>query len=116
MTSKEANEIRLVTKCRYVVEVINGIFKQQFKALRETQKSMLKHIPDDYRIAASLINQFFSERISDKDDEKEIAQAMMSKLKLKNDLEKYLELRILKSQQTFLKKKILKFKDFQNLI
>ncbi|CAF0965241.1 unnamed protein product [Brachionus calyciflorus] len=45
ITSKEANETRLVTKCRYVVEVIN-------------------------------------ERISDKDDEKEIAQAMMSKPKL----------------------------------
>ncbi|CAF1139559.1 unnamed protein product, partial [Brachionus calyciflorus] len=36
MTCKEANETRLITKNRYVVEVINGILKQQFKALRET--------------------------------------------------------------------------------
>ncbi|CAF1124700.1 unnamed protein product [Brachionus calyciflorus] len=64
----QGNETRLVTKCRYIIEVINRIFKQQFKALKETQNSMLSHIFDDFRIAASLINGFFSERISDKED------------------------------------------------
>lgn len=103
MTCNEANETRLATKCRYVVEVINGIFKQQFKALKETQNSMLDHITDDYRIAASLINVFFSERISDKDDAKEIAESMKSKLKVKNNLEKFLDLRMTKSQNSFTK-------------
>ncbi|CAF1137394.1 unnamed protein product [Brachionus calyciflorus] len=51
MSSSEANQARLVTKCRYVIEVINGIFKQQFKDLKETPKTMLSHITDDYRIA-----------------------------------------------------------------
>ncbi|RNA11030.1 vacuolar sorting-associated 13c [Brachionus plicatilis] len=77
LTWSEANETRLVTKCRYVViEVINGIFKQQFKALKETQNTMLSHITDDYRKASALINVFFCERISDKGDVKEIAEAM----------------------------------------
>ena len=103
MTWSEANETRLVTKCRYVVEVINGIFKQQFKALKETQNTMLSHITDDYRIASALINVFFCERISDKGDVKEIDEATKSKLKLKNFLEKYLDLRLSSSQNSFTK-------------
>ncbi|RNA38856.1 disulfide-isomerase a6 [Brachionus plicatilis] len=75
LTWSEANETRLVTKCRYVVEVINRIFKQQFKALKETQNTMLSHITDDYR-KASAINVFFCERISDKGDVKGIAEAL----------------------------------------
>ena len=80
MTSIEANETRLVTKCRYVVEVVNGILKQQFQALKETRNKMLSHIIFDFKIAAALINCFFSQRISDKFDEEEIAQLMKSKL------------------------------------
>ncbi|CAF1031071.1 unnamed protein product, partial [Brachionus calyciflorus] len=99
----QANETRLVTKCRYIIEVINRIFKQQFEALKETQNSMLSHIFDDYRIAASLINGFFSERISDKEDVEEIAQNMKKKLKLRNDMEKYFELRLTSSQNLFTK-------------
>ncbi|CAF0933722.1 unnamed protein product [Brachionus calyciflorus] len=67
-------------KCRYVIEVINGIFKQQFKALKETQNIMLSHICDDYKIAAAQINVFFSERISDKEDQNEISRQMKTAL------------------------------------
>ncbi|CAF0826320.1 unnamed protein product [Brachionus calyciflorus] len=97
------NQTRLVTKCRYVIEVINGIFKQQFKALKETPNTMLSHITDDYGKASALINVFFSERISDKDDVKEIAEAMKSKLKFKNNLERFLDLRLFNSQNSFTK-------------
>ena len=64
---------------------------------------MLRHIIDDHRIAASLINAFFSKWKSDKVDVEEIAQAMKRKLKLKNNLEKYLDLRLTNSQMSFTK-------------
>ena len=63
MSSSEANQPRLVTKCRYVIEVINGFFKQQFNALKETPNTMLSDITDDYRKASALINVFFLKNI-----------------------------------------------------
>ncbi|RNA07946.1 vacuolar sorting-associated 13c [Brachionus plicatilis] len=102
----EANETRLITKCKFVIEVINGIFKQQFKSLKETQNTMLSHICDDYKIAVTLINAFFSERISDKEDENQISVEMKSKLRIKNNLEKYLDLGFPKLDVEIIKKKI----------
>ncbi|CAF1045047.1 unnamed protein product [Brachionus calyciflorus] len=92
-SSEEANQTRLVTKCRYVVEVVNRIFKQQFKALDQIQNKMIPDIIDDYRIAASLINCFFSDKISDKNDWEEKAELMKSKLNTKNNLNRYLDIR-----------------------
>ncbi len=44
----EANESRLVTKLRYVVEVTNCFCKRSFQALREVQNQSLKHTIEDY--------------------------------------------------------------------
>lgn len=64
---------------------------------------MLSHICDDYKIGAALINAFFSERISDKEDQNEISSEMKSRLRIKNNLEKYLDLRSTNSQTSFVK-------------
>ena len=90
LTTLQANFTRLVTKIRWAIEVVNELFKNEFKAIEKCRNTMLNHIFKDYRIAASLINCFFSRLVSDKEDGKEIAKIMKDKLYNKNDLESYL--------------------------
>jgi hypothetical protein len=58
LTIREANESRFVTKCRWVIEVINSYFSQSYNALKNFRNKMLPHIMKDYKIAGSLINKF----------------------------------------------------------
>jgi ABC-type antimicrobial peptide transport system permease subunit len=88
----EANQTRLVTKCRWVVEAINGIFKQSYKALDQIRNTQLKHIMDDFRIAAALINFLQINLKSDGENDVLIATEMLSKLNDKNKLENVLNL------------------------
>ena len=53
--------------------------------------TMLNHTFIDFRIAASLMNCFFSPSISDAEDSYEIAQEMKKKVKSKTILEKYIK-------------------------
>jgi hypothetical protein len=46
---------------------------------------------DDLKIACALLNCFFTRKISDIEESKEIAQEMKKKVYEKNDLEKYLK-------------------------
>lgn len=92
LTSIEANQTRLVTKCRWVVEAINGIFKQSFKALDEVRNTQLPHIFNDFKIAAALIN-FSQINLRSDDDDVSIANEMLSKINEKNRLEHLLKTR-----------------------
>ena len=65
LSSEEANFSRLVTKCRYVVEVTNSFVKNSFRALEGLNNRSLDHILDDYRIPAALINRYFKRLYSD---------------------------------------------------
>ena len=65
LSSEEANFSRLVTKCRYVVEVTNSFVKNSFRALEGLNNRSLDHILDDYRIPAALINRYFKRLFSD---------------------------------------------------
>ena len=56
---------------------------------------------NDFRIAAALINAFYSPRVSDKSDSIEIARLMKQKLNSKNNLEKYLNIHYSQSQKMF---------------
>ena len=76
----EANKSRLVTRCRYAVEHINGLLKQ-FKALEDTKNRALSHILQDYRITAALINLFYK-RLDN--DSVEIAKEMLEKVNTPN--------------------------------
>jgi hypothetical protein len=74
LTTFQANETRLVTKVRWVIEDDNGETKQSFRALDGViQNTMLPHIIQDYKIASSLKNCFFSSKLSDAEDSIEIA-------------------------------------------
>ncbi|CAH2084578.1 unnamed protein product [Euphydryas editha] len=59
LTTEQANKSRMVTLCRWVVEVINGRLKRDFKLFRQDYfNRALNHMFHDFKIAASLINAF----------------------------------------------------------
>ncbi|XP_047036447.1 uncharacterized protein LOC124642178 [Helicoverpa zea] len=59
LSTEQANESRAVTLCRWVVEVVNGRFKRDYKLLRQNYfNRAVPHMIVDFRIAASLINTF----------------------------------------------------------
>lgn len=59
LTTLEANKNRKVTICRWVVEVVNGRFKRDFRLFRQGFfNRAMSHMIDDFRVAAALINAF----------------------------------------------------------
>ena len=113
LTRLQANETRHVTKIRWVIEDANGVLKQSFRAFDGTiQNKMLNHIMNDFRIACSLVNCFFTRKISDEEDGVQIALEMKEKLSLKNDLERYLNK---KSGEKFLKLESYNLNDFPKM-
>lgn len=90
LTTDQANKSRFVTKIRYMVEIVNGKLKQ-FRSLdRVRQNSTLNSLEADFKIAASLINEFFKPPNTDS-DETFIAQLMKSRLNKENTLQKLVE-------------------------
>ncbi|CAF0986877.1 unnamed protein product [Brachionus calyciflorus] len=67
LTTEQANNSRLVTESRWVIEAVNGILKLSFKALSQVKNTMLNHIGFDYRITGALINRYFDRLSSDKE-------------------------------------------------
>ena len=108
LTTLQANQTRLVTKIRNVIERKNGIFKS-FASLEHCRNSQLNHITEDFKNAAALINCFFIELDSDKQFGKEIAESMKANLNKINPLVSYL------SNQKLLKKNIFSKIDAINL-
>ncbi|KAI5644433.1 hypothetical protein NE865_03540 [Phthorimaea operculella] len=59
LTTEQANRTRLVTISRWVVEVVNGRFKRDFKLFRQDYfNRALSHMFKDFQIAAALLNAF----------------------------------------------------------
>ncbi|KAF9406909.1 hypothetical protein HW555_012887 [Spodoptera exigua] len=57
LTTEQANKSRLITICRWVVEAVNGKFKNRFKLLRQSYfNKALPNMFIDFRIAAAIIN------------------------------------------------------------
>ncbi|CAF1030818.1 unnamed protein product [Brachionus calyciflorus] len=55
-TCEQANNSRKVTKCRWVIEAINGILKESFRSLSQVRNTMLKHIMVDFKIVCALLS------------------------------------------------------------
>ena len=98
-----------------MIEAVNGRLKQSFRALEATPNTMIFHITDDYRIAASLINCFFARFVSDIDDGKEIANDMLKKVNIKNDMEHYLKDNNNKLWKSMVKIDVMDLNDFPRL-
>lgn len=59
LTTDQANKSRLITICRWVVEVVNGRFKRDFRLLRNIYNNRaLRNMFDYFRIAAAISNRF----------------------------------------------------------
>lgn len=59
LSYEQANKSRKVTLCRWVVEVVNGRFKRDFKIFRQRFFNLASpHLMEDFRIAAALINKY----------------------------------------------------------
>ena len=63
---KEANESRLVTKIRWVVESVNGVIKTWKYFDQVVLNINIPHIKQDFRLVCALINKFRPPCISDK--------------------------------------------------
>lgn len=78
LTTKQANNSRLITKNRYVVEQVNGVVKNFFsyfgKVIRNTTLSTLFQ---DFRIACALLNIIFKPAEESQIDE-DVANRMLS--------------------------------------
>nr|XP_018915633.1 PREDICTED: uncharacterized protein LOC109043056 [Bemisia tabaci] len=86
-TAVEANESRLVTSVRWVVEATNGVLKT-FKALGHVMpNSQIPFIGDYVRIVCSIINAFRPPRILDSHDAHTKAQRMLALSKRGNELQ-----------------------------
>lgn len=61
LTTQQANKSRLITKSRYIVEVINGRIKQQFQYFNKTvQNTTVPSLFDDFKVACALYNFTFT--------------------------------------------------------
>lgn len=81
----------MVTMCRWVVEVVNGRFKRDFKLLRQKYfNKALRHLFDGFKIAAAILNHFH-EPIADNQYADMIVEEIRSKLDTPNILYNYVE-------------------------
>jgi hypothetical protein len=66
LTVRQANESRLVTKVRWVIEAINGLLKKSYLD-KVVQNKSLPHTGDDVRIACALVNYTYRPLVADVD-------------------------------------------------
>ena len=77
-TTEEANESRLVTKVRWVVESANGRIKKWKVLSNKLPNSQIPYVGDYVRIVCSLCNAFRPPLVTSTDSDKVIARRMMA--------------------------------------
>lgn len=108
LSTAEANNSRLVTAIRFVVEARNGHLKTIFKVFDMTWNSLaLKHIQDDILICCALINCYFRSIESNRGIADEIVFRMLNRLNTPNRLSNIID-------ELDLKKKIRVFEPFDD--
>jgi hypothetical protein len=87
LTVDQANRTRLVTKCRYIVEVKNGHLKQCFRLFDKVWPNhSIPHMMIDFRIACAILNAYHPDIESDVRDGMEIAESMLARMDKWNHL------------------------------
>jgi len=82
-----ANHASLVTKCRFVVEVVNERLKQCFRYFDKVfQNKSIPHLMDDFKIAGALYNRFHPPIESDQNNGEQIAELILQRLNQRNKL------------------------------
>ncbi|CAK1587666.1 unnamed protein product [Parnassius mnemosyne] len=86
LSTINANKSRCVTLCRWVVEVVNGRLKRDFKLFRQDHfNAAATHLMDDLRICAAMINAFHPV-IVDRPDDQVILNRALQRLHMPNEL------------------------------
>lgn len=86
LSTEEANESRLVTKTRWIVEARNGHFKSKFKFFSETIiMPHVIHFRDFYRICGAIINKY-CDVININEANVEMANMILDRSRLENGL------------------------------
>lgn len=86
LSTLKANKSRFVTLCRWVVEVVNGRFKRDFKLFRNKYFNIYtRNLMPDFRIAAAILNNFHP-TITDHPDAELILNRALSRLERPNIL------------------------------
>lgn len=85
LTNQKANNSRLVTKSRWVVEACHAHLKKIWSifSTRWLNRELL-HLEDDLRIAAAMINKFFAKLEADKNTAEIVSAKMIEKANEKN--------------------------------
>jgi hypothetical protein len=92
LTCEQANQSRKTTKVRYAVEVAIGKLKSNYRYLDKViQNKSLPHIATDFRIAAAILNFFFTPIESDKEYGEIIAQKILERESTPNTLLTFVE-------------------------
>jgi hypothetical protein len=90
-TTEEANKSRLITKVRLVVESANGCIKQWRFLDKVVPNKLIKYIDDFVKIACAILNCFRPRTLSIDTASNEIANEILRKANMDNELKMYLE-------------------------
>lgn len=86
LSTIKANKSRLVTLCRWVIEIVNGRFKRDFKIFRIKYFNLAaKNLMDDFRIAGAITNNFHP-AVIDRPDAQFILNRAQERLNMPNHL------------------------------
>ncbi|XP_050563593.1 uncharacterized protein LOC126912994 [Spodoptera frugiperda] len=91
LTTEQANRSRCVTMCRWVVEVVNGRIKRDFKLFRQEYFNRAStHLMLDFNIACALLNKFHAP-IADRLDAQQFLELAKTRLNTINHLGAYIQ-------------------------
>ncbi|XP_075984951.1 uncharacterized protein LOC142982375 [Anticarsia gemmatalis] len=91
LTTTQANRSRCITLCRWVVEVVNGHLKRDYKILRQEYfHRSLPHMMENFQIAAALLNKFGA-RLRNNDYANEILNIIRERINFENNLANMIE-------------------------
>ena len=104
LSDLQASRLRLVTKVRFVVEIINGQLKTFFRYFDHVWCiQAIPHLMTEFRNAAAIHNMFYSDITPDKDQLQKIARLMLERLTKPNLLFRLVEVQHLnRKTSTFL--------------
>ena len=87
LTWQQANQSRIVTKCRFVVEMVNGAIKQRYRYFDHIWSTKaVPHLIEDFKIACAIYNKYGTRILSDSGEGEEIAQNILSRENRPNKL------------------------------
>ena len=90
-TTEEANKSRLIRKVRWVVESANGRIKQWRFLDKVVPNKLVKYIDDFVKIVCAILNCFRPRTLSIDTASNEIANEILRKANMDNELKIYLE-------------------------